>query len=104
MKYFRLKTGFGKDEFISINETEYPKAIRCMSKGTIGIFEEGTIAGKSIMSILPDWQRAMDYNRDYQLNAEDYELIGQKRQKEYRDFMYESKMAIENEGNVLKLS
>lgn len=94
MLYYRIKYGYGKDEFYSVDETELPKAIRAQINGTVAIFNEGTIAGNSIMAIMPDLNRAMGYNRDYQLTGEDYAEIGQKRQDEHRLFLENAKMAI----------
>lgn len=94
MKYYRIKYGYGKDEFYSVDETELPKAIRAQINGTVAIFNEGTIAGNSIMAIMPDFNRAMGYNRDYQLTGEDYAEIGQKRQEEHRLFLENAKMVI----------
>lgn len=78
MKYFKVKIGYGADDFISVDETELRKAINAQVTGKVGIFNEGTVAGNSIISITPDFNREMGYHRDYKLTGEDYGHIGNK--------------------------
>lgn len=84
MKYFKVQKGYNVDDYISIDETELRKAIIAQVTGKIAIFSEGTIAGNSIMSITPDYNRQMGWKRDYKLTGEDYDYIGQKRIEENR--------------------
>jgi hypothetical protein len=84
MKYFKVQKGYGVDDYISIDETELRKAMIAQVKGQVAIFREGTVSGNSIMSITPDWNRTMGWNRDYKLTGEDYEYIGNKRVNESR--------------------
>jgi len=86
MKYFKVKTGFNADDYITIDETEVGMATRAQISGKVAIFKEGTIAGNNIISILPDWNKVMGWKRDYKLTGEDYEYIGEKTVNEYRDF------------------
>lgn len=83
-RYFKVKTGYGKDDFISIDETELPRALRAQITGKIAMLAEGTVAGNHIMSITPDYNRVMGYNRDYQLTGEDYAHIGREITEEHR--------------------
>ena len=96
MKYFRVKYGYGKDEFYSVDENEVGKAIRAqLSPDGVAIFNEGTVRGSSIIIIKPDYNRLMGYNRQYELVDEDYQEIGQKRIKEHELFYENTKLALE---------
>lgn len=89
-KYFKVKIGYGENDFISIDETELKRAMVAQVTGKIGIFSEGTVAGNSIISILPDYNREMGYNRDYKLTGEDYQYIGSRRVEESRKMLAEA--------------
>ena len=94
MKYFKVKFGYGADDYITIDETELEKALRAQGMGLVAVFNGGSIAGNSIISILPDWNKVMGWNRDYQLTGEDYTAIGQKRESEYRDLLETTRMNV----------
>lgn len=95
MKHFRVKFGFKNDDFISIDETELSKALRAQIKGSVAVFKEGSIAGNLITMILPDYQKDMGWNRDYQLTGEDYDEIGKKRQLSYTSLIENTKREIQ---------
>lgn len=103
MKYFRVKYGFGKDDFYSITEAELPKAIRAQVKGTVVAFDEGTIAGNNIISISPDYNRALGVNRDYALTGEDYDILGAQTVKDHRNFFSDTKREVLNPASATKL-
>ncbi len=86
-RYFKVQKGYGDDDYISIDETELRKAMIAQVKGQVAIFKEGTVAGNSIISILPDWNRTMGWKRDYKLVGEDYDHVGRKRIDESRLLM-----------------
>lgn len=111
MKHFRVKIGFGKDEFISIDETELRKALIGQIRGrdAVVIFKEGSVTGNSILSVTPDFNRDLGYARDYVLNGEDYAQIGGNTVEDYRVLMVSAKSeAFEQlegaEGSKLLLS
>lgn len=97
MRYFRVKTGYGKDDFISIPEDDLPTAARAQVTGRVAIFDEGTVSGNHIMAIVPDYQREMGWGRDYQMTGEDYEFIGSKAVREHRDVLEQTKLTIQNQ-------
>ena len=98
MKYFKIQIGYGVDNFISIDETELPMALRAQITGKVGLFKEGTITGKNIMSITADYNRMEGYNRDYKMTGEDYERISKKTIDECRLFLSETKNKIQSGG------
>ena len=77
--YYKVKIGYEKDDFLSIEETELPKAFKAQVTGQVAIFKEGSVGGNHIISIMPDWNRIMGYKRDYKLVGEDYDHIGDHR-------------------------
>lgn len=97
MKHYRVKYGYGRDEFISIDETELPKALKAQVKGqgSMAFFNEGSVNGDKIMAVLPDFQRDMGLNRDYQLSGEDYAQIGPVKQREYSLLLEDTKLALQ---------
>lgn len=103
MKYYRVKFGFGKDDFYSVGEDELPKAIRAQVNGSIFVCEEGTVAGNNIMSIAPDYNRALGVNRDYSLTGEDYDRLGVQTVKDYRNFFSDTKRDALGYGSPQKL-
>ncbi len=90
-KFYRVKTGYGKDDFISVNENELQTAIRAQLTGKVGVFNEGTVSGNHIISITPDYNRELRVARDWQLTSEDYAILGKNKVKEYRSFLQEAK-------------
>ena len=90
MKYYRIKFGYGKDDFISADEDETRKALIAQVTGQVVILKEGSVSGNHIISIVPDYQRELGYNRDYILSGEDYAQVGEKKQREHIQFLTET--------------
>lgn len=67
--------GYDKDDYIPIDETELDKALFAHMTGAKAVFENGSITGTHISGVLPDYHKAMGYNRGYKLTAQDYAEI-----------------------------
>lgn len=105
MKYYRVKYGYGADEFISVNEIELPMAIRAHVGGKRGIFKEGTVSGDKIIAVIPDYQRAMGWSRSHQLSGEDYAEIGREKIEGFQLFLADTEGEIRQQlGEVKKLT
>jgi len=94
MKYYRVKYGYGRDEFYSVDETEVQTALRAQITGKVAVLTAGTIAGNNIMAIAPDYNRALGLNPEYQLAGEDYRELGDETIKEHQRFLSEMKQQL----------
>ena len=95
MKHYRVFHGYGKDDFISIDETELKKAMIAEGTGRVVIFNEGSISGNEIKKVLPDYQRDMGWNRDHTLGGEDYQEIGDAKIREYTQLQTKTRLELE---------
>lgn len=84
MRYFKIKIGYGEDEYVRIDETELEKAYGVFLTDGKGVFSGGTVRGQDIIAIKEDWHRAMGYNPLYKLRAEDMNEIQKEVGKEYQ--------------------
>lgn len=100
MKHFKVKIGFGKNDFISIDETELSLALRAQINGKVAIFREGTVSGNNIIAITPDYNKALGLNPGYELTPEDYGLLGKHTINEYRDLIESKKSEIYNKNLI----
>ncbi len=91
MKYYRVKFGYGADDFYSVDESEVGRAIKAQGEGTVFACSEGTISGNNIMAIMPDYNRALGLNRDYHLTGEDYSELPAGAQRDHTEFLEETK-------------
>ena len=96
---FRVKIGYGANDFVSIGQEEYVRAVKAQIKKTVFMPQSGgSISGGSIISVLPDWNKELGYNSDYQLKAEDLQEVPRIRQAKYREFMEDQKTNIERQA------
>lgn len=100
MKYYRVKYGYGKDDFYSVDEDELPGALRAQVNGGIFVCSEGTISGNNIMAVSPDYNRLMGYHRDYMMSGEDYNRLSVSTQRGYTALLEESKLALSGKENL----
>jgi hypothetical protein len=74
MNYYRVKTGYGSDEFTSISEHDLHKVLYLfLCDGGRTILENGQpLRGQDIMDVKPDIHKLMSWNRGYKPLPEDY--------------------------------
>ncbi len=104
MKYFRIKTGYGQNDFLIVDEIELPMAIRAQVNGRVGVFKNGTVTGNHIISITPDWNKLMGWHDNYQPNSEDMSYLPEKDVLEHRKFLEDAIMQVRTgarSGNLL---
>lgn len=76
MRKFKIKIGYGKGEYIIIDENELEMALYCFQTNNKGIFKSGPIRGQDIIIITPHYHAHTGWNEDYEpLNADDWTQI-----------------------------
>lgn len=100
MKYFRVKYGYGKDDFYSVEESDVARAIKAQGDGSVFVCSEGTISGNNIMAVMPDYNRVLGYNRDYTLTGEDYQELLPNIRREYDNFLQDAKYKLAEPDNL----
>jgi len=74
MIYFKVQTGYGPNEFIPIDETQLEAAQYAFLTESKAILGGVPVRGKDIMTIIPDVNRMMGWNRGYKMEAEDHAI------------------------------
>lgn len=74
-KFFKIKTGYDGEQFISIDETELESALYCFMTDSKGIFKNGVCRGKDIINISEDWHKVMGWNPTHELDSDDWNEI-----------------------------
>ena len=96
MKYFKIKVGYGENEYVPIDEDELETALFVFLTEGKGIFKNGVVRGKDIIGITEDWHKAMGWNKGYELSADDWIDIKEKGvQAEYQGLIGEKKEKIQ---------
>jgi hypothetical protein len=60
--YFKVKIGYGVEDFISISKDELEKATYAFITNDKVVFQNGVTTGKAIMAIVPDYHKTMGWN------------------------------------------
>lgn len=87
MRYFRVKTGYRAEDFISIDETELERAVVAQGTGKVAVFKSGTVSGNHIISIKEDLHKLLGYNPLYELKPEDMNSLPKKELREHQEFL-----------------
>lgn len=94
-KFFRVKIGYGKDEFMQIDETEVSRAILAQVTGKVFISKRsGTISGNNIIGVFPDWHAILGLNPLHVMSAEDYSNIPIRAREWYDVFLENTRNGI----------
>lgn len=75
--YYTVRLSFndaGQD--ITITKAELPMIMWAFTKDTKAICNGGAFRGKDIISIMPDYNKILGYNKGYSLEPEDFRIIG----------------------------
>lgn len=75
MRTLYFKVWLGYEKFISITDDELEKALAAHISGGIALLGNGSVSGKSITLIEPDYHRAMGFTEGYKLTPEDWKMI-----------------------------
>ena len=88
MRYYQVYTNFS--DYIQIDETELEKALYAFIQGSPVVFEDG--ATSKIDRIVPDFNRALGWNRGYKPTQDDTGDIARiERQDGYKGYIAEVK-------------
>jgi hypothetical protein len=96
MKYFKIRVGYGDQEYVSIDETELESALAVFMTDSKGIFKNGVVRGKDIIGITEDWHRVMGWNPGHKLQPEDHaELVRSGVKREYAGLIEAAKLKVQ---------
>lgn len=85
MRYFKIKIGYDKSEYVQIDETELEKAIGVFLTDGKGVFKRGVVRGQDIIAIQEDWHKALGINPEWKMTPEDRnELARRGIEREYK--------------------
>lgn len=99
MLYFKVKVGFGQNDYITIDQEDYVKAVRAQVTGKVAIFKNGeTASGSSIITILPDHTKSLGRKPEYPISLDE---VPKKLIKAYEDFKQSVQLGI---GEIKKLN
>ena len=74
--YYTVKLSFDGQDDVEIGKEDLEYALYAfMGGGNVILSSGAAIRGKDIISILPDYNKMMGYNRGYKLNPEDWNHV-----------------------------
>ena len=77
-QYYKVKIGYGVEDFISIDKDELEKAHYAFAKDAKVMFKNGVTNGKNILAVMPDYHKTMGWNYGHKMEAEDFADIVRK--------------------------
>lgn len=78
-RYFKVKLGYGKSEYISVGERDAEVAMYAFLNPTARVVLSGKpVRGQDIITIEEDWHREMGWNPTHQLQGEDWNELKSK--------------------------
>lgn len=94
MRYFKIKIGYGDNEFIPITEDELETAYYCFLTDGKAVFDNGPVRGKDIITITEDFNRAMGWNPSFRPTDDDWNDVRRRLGKTYQGALYEAKRRV----------
>lgn len=76
--YFKVKIGYGPEDFISISKDELEKATYAFITNEKVVFDNGVTSGKQILSISPDYHKTMGWNYGHKMQDFDFAEVKEK--------------------------
>lgn len=76
--YFKVKIGYGIEDFISISKDELEKATYAFMTNDKVVFQNGVANGKNIMAISPDYHKTMGWNYGHKMEDLDFAEVKEK--------------------------
>ena len=75
--YYTVRLSYNdKDQDVTIGSKEMPAVYWAFLKETKAVTSVGLFRGKDIISVLPDFHKILGFNKGYDLQPEDFRLIG----------------------------
>lgn len=76
MRYFRVYIGYGKNDYVVVDEDEIETALYCFLTDNKGVFKNAPIRGKDIITFKPHYHAHTHWNADYEpTHADDFAQI-----------------------------
>lgn len=94
--YFKVKIGFGANDFVLIDEEDYPKAIQAQATSKMTIFKTGeSISGSNIMAVIPAYSKSLGYKIGYEIDNNE---VPKELREKYEEFGKQINLKIRSGG------